>query len=92
MRTSLWNRQTRQRGRVVNALLDSGAGGGNFASAKFIHDIEQAQHGGRNMISKRGRGRLRAANPSDSSEPPMAILGTCILHLVFSEFDQVLSE
>ena len=68
-------------------LVDSGAGGGNYASAKLIHEIEQAEYNGRNMISKRGKGRLRAATPVDSKEPPMTILGTCILFLVFPPVD-----
>ena len=70
-------------------LVDSGAGGGNYASAKLIHEIEQAEYNGRNMISKRGRGRLRAATPTDSKEPPMTILGTCILFLVFPPVDGI---
>lgn len=70
-------------------LVDSGAGGGNYASAKLIHEIEQAEYNGRNMISKRGKGRLRAATPTDSKEPPMTILGTCILFLVFPPVDGI---
>ena len=89
VRTHLWNKRTRQRGRVLTALLDSGAGGGNYASAKFIHEIEQADYGGRNMISKKGKGRLRAANPENSKEPPMSILGTCLISVVFLPVDKI---
>ena len=79
----MWNKRTRQRGRVLTVLLDSGAGGGNYASAKFFHEIEQADYGGRNMMSKKGKGRLREANPENSKEPPMSILGTCLISVVF---------
>ena len=89
IRAYTWNRRSRQRGRVFNALVDSGAGGGSFASKKFIQEIEQAEYGGRNMISKKGRGRLRAANPEGSKEPPMTILGTCVLFLVFPPVDGI---
>ena len=85
----LWNKRTRQRGRVLTVLLDSGAGGGNYASAKLIHEIERADYGGRNMISKKGKGRLRAANPENSKEPPMSILGTCFIFAVFPPVDKI---
>lgn len=89
VRAYLWNKRARQRGRVFNVLIDSGAGGGNYASAKFIHEIEHAEYNSRSMISKKGRGRLRAANPESSKEPPMSILGTCFLSLVFPPVDGV---
>ena len=69
--------------------MDSGAGGESFASRKFIQEIEQAEYGGRNMISNKGRGRLRAADPEGGKEPPMTILGTCVLFLVFPPVDDI---
>lgn len=58
-------------------------------SSVFIQTVEKRQHG-RNMVFKRGRGRLRAANPSDSEVPPMAVLGTFVLILVFPSTDETL--
>lgn len=83
VRASLWNKRTSRIGQVITVLLDSGAEGGTSASVPFIRGIEQTEYEGRDMVSKRGRGRLRAANPSDSGVPPMNILGTCVLFLVF---------
>lgn len=85
----LWNRRTRQGPRMITVLLDTGAGGGNYASASFIREVERMEYGGRNMLSKRGRGHLRAANPQDSNVPPMRILGSCTLFLVFPPMDHV---
>ena len=84
VRMHLWNKRTRQRGRVLTVLLDSGAGagGGNYASAKLIHEIDRADYGGRNMISKKG-------NPENSKEPPMSILGTCLISVVFPPVDKI---
>ncbi|CAB1106551.1 unnamed protein product [Ectocarpus sp. CCAP 1310/34] len=89
VRAVVWNNRTRQQTRVLNVLVDSGAGGGNFASAKFIREIELAMYGGRNLIFKRDKGRLRAANPESSKELPMMILGTGVLFLVFLPVDRV---
>lgn len=80
---------TRQRGLSMSVLLDSGAGGGNYASAAFIRGVERTEYGGRNIVSKRGRGRLRAANPHNSDVPPMRILGTCILFIIFPPVDGI---
>ncbi len=45
----------------MDVLVDTGAGGGNHASATFIYEIERTEYDGRSMISKKGKGRLRAA-------------------------------
>ena len=89
VRAHLWNPHTRQRGLFVNVLLDSGAGGGNYASASFVRGIERSEYKGKNMISRRGKGRLLAANPINSKVPPMDILGTCLLALVFPPIDGI---
>ena len=89
VRANLWNKRARQRSQVINVLLDSGAGGGNYASTAFIRGVERTEYAGRNMISKRGRGRLRAANPENSGVPPMDILGTRIIFLVFPPVDGI---
>lgn len=67
--------KTRQRTQPVEVLIDSGAGGGNYASCSFM------------FSTTRGGGRLRAANPSDSGVAPMTIRGTCVLFLVFPSID-----
>ena len=85
----LWNPTTRQMRQSVTCLIDSGAGGGDYASAQFIKTLEQMEYGGRNMVSVRGRGNLRAANPHDSDVPPMKILGTCLLSMVFPPEDGI---
>ena len=85
----LWNPQPPQRGLFVSILLGSGAGGGNYASASFVRGIERSEYKGKNMISRRRKGRLLAANPIDSNVPPMDILGTCLLALVFPPIDGI---
>lgn len=84
----LWDKRTRQRSQTVNVLVDSGAGGGNDGSSAFIQGVERRPYGGNNIMSKQGRGRLRAANPSDSDVPPMTILGTACFFLVFPSIDE----
>ena len=85
----LWNANRRRRGYRTTVLLDTGAGGGSYASVKFIHAVERTEYGGRRIVSKRGRGRLRAANPTDSGVAPMNIIGTAILPLVFPPVDRI---
>lgn len=89
MRTKLWRPYTRQHSPDITTLLDTGAGGGNYASVAFIESVERTQHGGKSMISTRGKGVLRAANPTNSKVPPMETVGTCILPLTFAPVDRV---
>lgn len=79
----LWNIKKRKRVNHTVVLLDSGADGGNYASADFVHSVERTVFGGRNITSKKGRGFLRAANPTDSDVAPMSVVGTAMLALVF---------
>ena len=41
------------------------------------------------MMSSRGQGSLREANPTRNAVPPMKISGSCELSLVFSPEDRV---
>lgn len=85
----MWNSRTRAKGYRTSVLLDTGAGGGNYASLKFIRAVECTEYRGRNTISKRGRGFLRAANPTGSEVAPMKIIGTSLLPLVLPPVDRV---
>lgn len=69
--------------------LDTGAGGGNYASAAFVHSVARSGKGGRSMMRSRGQGLLRGANPTNSATPPMNISGSCELLLVFILGDKV---
>ena len=73
----------------VEVLVDTGAGGGNYASAAFVHTGEHSGRGGRSMIGPRGQGWLRAANLRISTTPPMKIAGSCKLPLVFTPENRV---
>ena len=41
------------------------------------------------MISSAGKGFLRAANPRNSDVSPMEVIGSCVIHMVFSPVDRV---
>ena len=73
----------------VEVLVDTGAGGGNYSSAAFVRSVERSGRGGQSVMSSRGQGWLRAANPTNSAVPPMRISGSCELPLVFSPEDRV---
>ena len=73
----------------VHVLVDTGAGGGNYASESFVRSVERNVRGGQRMISSKGKGWLRAANPTQSGVPPMNIIGSCDIPLVFSPEDRV---
>lgn len=87
--TRRWNKRTRTGHRTITVLLDTGAGGGNYPSSTLINDVERFQNSGKPMLSKRGLGHLRAANPIGSNAPPMRILGSCTLALVFPPLHRV---
>lgn len=48
----------------VDVLVDTRAGGGNYASESFVRSVERNVSGGRSITSSRGKGLLRAANPT----------------------------
>eukprot|EP00752_Nemacystus_decipiens_P015644 g13961.t1 len=85
----LWNRRKRKCGFSATVSVDTGAGGGNYASVKFIHAVQRHVFSGKNIVSKRGRGFLHAANPAKDAVPPMSITGTALLPLIFPPVDRV---
>lgn len=85
----LWNSRKRRSGFTATILLDTGAGGGNYASAKLIHAVQRHLFGGKNIVSTRGRGFLHAAIPAKDAVPPMSITGTALLLLIFPPVDRV---
>ena len=72
----------------VEVLVDTGAGGGNYASAAFASSIEHNGRKGQFALSSKGKGWLRAANPPDSAVPPMKVVGSCEIPLVFAPEDK----
>ena len=85
----VWH-QTKTSCRIpVEVLVDTGAGGGNYASEAFVRSVEHSGRGGQSMVSSSGQGWLRAANPASSATPPMKIAGSCELPLVFRPEDRV---
>lgn len=86
----MWNPRTLTRSYRTSILLDTGAGGGNYASAKFIKAVQCHVYSNLPIVSKRGRGFLRTANPTDSSDvTSISIVGTTVLPLVFPPVDRV---
>ena len=83
----LWTPQ-RKRGFRTTVLLDTGASGGSYASVAFIQAVERTAYRGRSIVRRRGRGFLRAANPTGSGVPPMTITGTAYLRFIFPPVDR----
>lgn len=73
----------------VEVLVDTGAGGDNYASVAFMYSIECRGGGGQSLTSSRGQGWLRVASPTNSAVPPMKIPGSCELPLLFSQEDKM---
>ena len=74
---------------TVMVLIDTGAGGGNYASKAFVCSIEQNAKGAGSIMNTRREGLVRAANPTNSAVPPMIVLGSTDIPLVFPPDDQV---
>lgn len=89
VKACLWNPIKRKRGYTVTVLLDTGAGGGNYASVKLIHAVQRHVFGVKRIISKRGQGFLHVANPAKDAVPPMSIVRTAVLPLIFPPVDHV---
>ena len=70
-------------------MVDTGAGGGNHASRQFIESIEERDGWGKSLVKPTGKGLLSAANPKNSAVPPMEVVGSCLLPLVFAPVDQI---
>ena len=79
-----------ERGKTQTRLLYHGSLPAlEYASVHFIRAVERTEYGGKRIVSKRGHGRLRAANPTDGGVAPMNIIGTAMLPLVFPPVDRV---
>ena len=87
--TTVWNPHPVSCRTPVRVLIDTGAGGGNYASEAFIKTVESASMGGRSIVTSTGNGSLRAANPRISKALPMEIVGSYTLLLVIAPADQV---
>ena len=89
IRGKLWH-ATRLSCRVpVEVLVDTGAGGGNYASLVFMKTVQTNLWGGKAIISSAGKGFLRAANPKGSAIPPMEVIGSGVKPVVFPPIDRV---
>ena len=54
----------------VDVLINTGTEGGNYASESFVRSVERNARGGGSIVSSKGKGLLRAANPIQSGVPP----------------------
>ena len=89
IRGKLWH-ATRLSCRVpVEVLVDTGAGGGDYISLAFTETVQTNLWGGKAIISSAGKGFLRAARPKDSAIPPMEVIGSCVIPVVFPPIDRV---
>ena len=70
-------------------LVDTGASGGNYASSAFVNLVEKTSHEGRSIKKSAGKGYLRATNPHSVKVPPMPVIGSCTIPLVFPPMDRV---
>lgn len=74
---------------TVVILVDTGAGGGNYASHTFIRSIETNARNRETIMNKAGKDLLNAAIPRDKKVLPMNILGSADLPIVFPPDDRV---
>ena len=58
-------------------------------SRQFIESIERRDGWGKSLIYPTGKGLLSAANPKNSAVPPMKLVGSCLLPLVFEPVDKI---
>ena len=86
---TLWHATSSRRRLPIAVLVDTGAGGGNYVSRQFIESIEERDGWGKSLINPTGKGLLSAANPKNSAVPPMEVVGSCLLPLVFAPIDQI---
>ena len=72
----------------VEILLDTGAGGGSYMSVALYCTLRQ-WGGVSQKLSTRGKGALHEANPNHCNIPPMRVLGSARLPIVFLPEDCV---
>ena len=56
---------------------------------QFIESMEKRDGWGKSLINPTGKGLLSAANPKNSAVPPMELVGSCLLPLVFAPVNQI---
>ena len=74
------HRHRHRRPRKVEILLDTGAGGGSYISFSLWRGLKRLT---RRRLDERRARALEAANPRDSDTPPMRILGSVALPVLF---------
>ena len=74
---------------TVKVVVDTGAGGGNYALLAITKTVETNLLGGQSIISPSGKGFLRAAKPRNSGVSPMEVIGFCVIPMVFFPVDRV---
>lgn len=70
-------------------FVDTGASGGNYTSIAFIEVVERASYYGKSIKFSAGKGYLGAGNPSSTNVPPISVIGSCKIPLVFPPIDRV---
>lgn len=75
----------------VGVLADTGVGGGNYASVASVRSTEHRGRRGQLALCSRGKGWLSAATPFNSAAPPMKVVASCDIPLVFALKDTVRS-
>ena len=70
-------------------LVDTGASAGNYASSAFMNLVEKTSHEGGSIKKPAGKGYLRAVNPHSVEVPPMPVIGSCTIPLVFPTMNRV---
>ena len=73
----------------ISVLVDTGCGGGSYCSEAFIAAVQKHCFHGDSVVSATGRGTLRAANPKDSQVPPMQVIGSARLPILFLPDEKV---
>ena len=86
---TLWHATRSSRRLPIAVLVDTGAGGGSYVSRQFIESMEERDGWGKSLINPTGKGLLSAANPKISAVPPMEVVDSCLLPLVFVPVGQI---
>ena len=67
----------------LEVLLDTGAGGGSYFSASLWRSLIKAKIIP-SKLDTNDAGTLHAANPSKNNVPPMSILGSTVIPILFA--------
>ena len=58
-------------------------------SRQFIESTQKRDGWGKLLVNPTGKGLLSAANPKNIAVPPMEVVGSCLLPLVFAPVNQI---